>query len=351
MKRNTSLDFIRAFATFLIVTFHFAYFGNQTDSILFGYANGGWGSVGTTLFFLLSGYVLYAKYPIISNVKTFYKKRFLSIYPMFYLAFLFAYILHAFRGYGLTYGGSPLRLVFTLFGVDSYLGFYSIKSYHLVAEWFTTIIILLYMLYPVLVRLFAKKRTLTTVVILLLYLFNLQFDFFIVPDDANIITGLFCFWLGMLFGKIFTHTEAFESGVKPSFLLRFRKWIPIFSLLLAFLIMFVKLPWQPLLWKNLLGISLFLFLHEIAHLLLRIPGVSFFSEKLSKYSYAVYLIHHFIINDFYTLIKSYMPDRHTTLFLYFALVYLICICAYSIYQIHAAIIKRFAAAKRYHTER
>ena len=336
MKRNTSLDFIRAFATFLIVTFHFAYFGNQTDSILFGYANGGWGSVGTTLFFLLSGYVLYVKYPVISNITTFYKKRFLAIFPMFYIAFGFAYLLHSMNGYGFTYGGSPLRFVFTLLGIDSYLGFYSINSYHLVAEWFTAIIIILYLLYPLLCKLFAKKRTLTTAAILLLYLLNLQFDFFIVPDDANLITGLFCFWIGMLLGRTFSQNVSTKEE-NVSCLIRFRKWIPVFSLALALLIIFVKLPWQSLLWKNLLGISLFLMLHETAGFFLRIPGISFCSNKLSKYSYAIYLIHHFIINDFYPLIKSYMPTRHTTLFLYFALIYLICICAYSIYQINAAL--------------
>lgn len=338
MKRNTSLDFIRAFATFLIVTFHFAYFGNQTDSILFGYANGGWGSVGTTLFFLLSGYVLYAKYPVISDIKTFYKKRFLAIFPMFYIAFIFAYFLHSLSGHGFTYGGSPFRLIFTFLGIDSYLGFYSINSYHLVAEWFTAIIIILYLLYPLLCKLFAQKRTLTTFVILLLYLFNLQFDVFAVPDDANLITGLFCFWMGMLFRQAFSEKVS-TNEEKVSCLIRFRRWIPVFSLPLVLLIIFVKLPWQSLLWKNLLGISLFLLLHETAGFFLRIPGVSFCSNKLSKYSYAIYLIHHFIINDFYTIIKSYMPTRHTTLFLYFALIYLIFICAYSIYQIHAALLR------------
>lgn len=329
MKRNTSLDLIRAFATFLIVTFHFAYFGNQTDSILFGYANGGWGSVGTTMFFLLSGYVLHAKYPDITDLKSFYKKRFLAIYPMFYVAFLFAYLLHSMIGYGFTYGGSPIRLIFTVLGIDSYLGFYSIQSYHLVAEWFTAVIIILYLLYPLLAKLFAKKQTriAATVIILSLYLLNLQFDFFVVPDDANVLTGLFCFWMGMLFAELLPK-------------LSFRTWIPWCSLALAVLIIFVKLPWQSLLWKNLLGISLFLLLHETAHFLLRIPGVSFLSTKISKYSYAIYLVHHFIINDLYIPIESYMPNQHTTLFTYFALVYIILLAAYSVYQINAAIIHR-----------
>lgn len=324
MKRDKSLDFIRAFATCLIVTFHFFNFCNQTDSIFYGYANGGWGSVGTTLFFLLSGYALYMKHPVVFNIKNFYKKRWASIYPMFYLAFLLAYFIHAFRGSGFTYGGSFLRLIFTLLGIDSYLGFYSIESYHLVAEWFTTIIILIYLLYPLLVWLFARWRKAVTAILLLVYLLNLQFDLFAVTDDANLITGLYCFWIGML---LCAYHEKLSAYRKP---------LTVISLVFILLIVFVKLPWQSLLWKNLLGISLFLFLQQSSGLLLRIPGFSFCSEKISKYSYAIYLIHHFIINEFCMQINGYMPGVHTTLFLYAATLYVIFLFAYILYQFHAA---------------
>ena len=61
MRRDCRLDFIRAAAILMIFTFHFCCTIGGTG-IFYGYASGGWGSVGTTMFFIFSGFLLGKKY-------------------------------------------------------------------------------------------------------------------------------------------------------------------------------------------------------------------------------------------------------------------------------------------------
>ena len=56
------------------------------------YANGSFGSLFVGVFFLISGGVLYYNYPEVKNLSTFYYKRWKSIFPMFYITFLFFFI-------------------------------------------------------------------------------------------------------------------------------------------------------------------------------------------------------------------------------------------------------------------
>ncbi len=39
--------------------------------------------------------------------------------------------------------------MFTLLGCDSFVGFYEIPSYALVGEWFTAVIVIIYLRYPI----------------------------------------------------------------------------------------------------------------------------------------------------------------------------------------------------------
>ena len=76
MKRDVSLSLIRIVAIWMIVTFHFCCGTEKlVGSPFYGYANGGWGSVGTTIFFILSGYLFRLCHKEIPNVGQFYRKN------------------------------------------------------------------------------------------------------------------------------------------------------------------------------------------------------------------------------------------------------------------------------------
>ena len=92
-KHLPGADFLRALCTLGVVTYHFSctliyYNINCNPHILYRFANGNWGLVFVTMFFMLSGALLYKNNSTIMSYKSFYVKRWKSIFPMFYMAFL-----------------------------------------------------------------------------------------------------------------------------------------------------------------------------------------------------------------------------------------------------------------------
>ena len=322
MKRNISLDIIRIIAIWIIVTFHFYVLLALNE----GYANGDWGCVGTTIFFILSGYVMRLCYKQITDIKRFYKKRFLSIYPMFWIAFFTAYFIHSLHVSNFRYGGPLWKLLFSIIGIDNYLSFYQIPTYALVGEWFTIIIIILYILYPLLNVLFNKKLLVTTIILSALYFINVFADAFTVPDDANLITGIFMFWIGMILEKYNQELKNHLFHIIP-------------FIIIALLIVFVKLPFFTLPWKNLLGICIFIILLIITSKLddggLFARIISF----LSKISYAIYLSHHIILYFMYRRFGMYLVSGKRILFFYVGILFLILLVSIVLYYITELFIK------------
>jgi peptidoglycan/LPS O-acetylase OafA/YrhL len=288
IKHKTHLDIIRTIAICLIFWFHYfsAVGFEKTPLVLL--KNGGLGSVGTTMFFIVSGCALHIKYNDKFNIRKFYVKRFLSIFPLLYLTFICAYVYKSICLHSWNWGGSFGRLFYTVLGIDAYVAFYQIPTYYLVGEWFTAIIVCIYILYPILNYLFNHFRWITTVIIAVLYFGNVSVAWFTIPDDVNIITGIFMFWIGMLI-------EQYEDIIVTKF-----KTVKIIVCAgVVFIIAAVRLPGSgTVLWKNLLGIALFLLLMLLVYNSNRNILCTKIFAKTSKYSYGIYLVHHFIIYNF-----------------------------------------------------
>ena len=98
-ERIFYLDFIRAFATIVIILTHFnamyLYLPVPTPEkavITTKVANIYIGSFGVTLFFIISGAALMYVYDNECKLKSFYKKRFITIYPMFWIGYTLAFL-------------------------------------------------------------------------------------------------------------------------------------------------------------------------------------------------------------------------------------------------------------------
>ena len=85
-------DFIRAIACLGIVLYHFAVEYGWPD--IFNNCGGGvtYGDIYVTVFFFISGALLFYNHSKIDDLKLFYKKRALSIFPAFYIAWGLMYI-------------------------------------------------------------------------------------------------------------------------------------------------------------------------------------------------------------------------------------------------------------------
>ena len=283
-KRDYKLDLIRVIAFLMIITFHFCAEMGMTDSPFYGYANGGWGSVGTAIFFLLSGYLM-IMVDKDTEVVVYYKKRLMAILPLQIIVFIAFYILHSIRINNFYYGGSRTKLLLSFLGIDRYLSYYGVQSYGITGEWFTAMIIAVYLLFPVLRLLYNKYLVVATVILATLYFINIFVGIQkVVVPDASIFTAVFLFWCGML---IFKYAEKWVVN----------KWTCFVAVIFAAIIILVGLPYYKyqLPYKNLLAICLFVIFLFFGGLIKYAKPIQKVLMFLSEISFAAYLCHHYII--------------------------------------------------------
>lgn len=284
------LDILRIIAIFMVFHFHFIIV-LEKQGLLYGFANGDWGCVGTSLFFLISGNCLARNYGKDLNIKTFYVKRWLSIFPAFYLCYALVLFGHTVLLQNHVLAGlAPWRMIFTLLGIDNYLNFLGIQNGALVGEWYTAIILCIYLLFPVLQFLYKKSKLIGSILVFALYVMNLLFTWGPVPDDAHLITGVAMFWLGMM---LYHFEEKLER----------MPWFIFIGILLgAITLFFSTLPGPQLLRKNIMALFIFLLFMRVGRLLGKygeIKPIRF----LSKIEYGIYLCHHtvlYVMKSIYT---------------------------------------------------
>ena len=83
-NKISGIIFTRACCSIGIVIFHYFCHSNGSFKFLYKTANTNFGYMFVTTFFCISGVVLYYNYPIITSKKSFYFKRWKSIFPSYY---------------------------------------------------------------------------------------------------------------------------------------------------------------------------------------------------------------------------------------------------------------------------
>lgn len=136
-KRLKYIDGIRFFAVLLVVIDHFNASLMQFNITIWGksyiipstFANETLGILGVSLFFIISGVSLYYNYVNEFNIKTYFKKRFLNIYPTFWCYYLLVFLILFFRNkafwFETTKTISTNRFLLSILGMD---GFFYIRE-------------------------------------------------------------------------------------------------------------------------------------------------------------------------------------------------------------------------------
>ena len=331
-ERRNEYDLIRAVSTVAIVLFHYSFafiqYGVGGRYIYFmQYANGAWGALFVAVFFMLSGSSLYynwgdrlTSFKGKGGILDFYKKRWLAIFPMFYIAWFIFYMTNAISfGRLWNWGGSKANLLLTFLGMDGYF-MYRGLNYYTVGEWFLGAIIILYIMYPLLQLCMKKLPVISTILIILLFglntarrmipAFALYNEHIVISDNINIITCLMSFWTGMLL-----------AGLGRSII---KKKVVIPAVIITFLVIFIPLPVSMLILNQILALCVYIILSYISvcidiHRINRSfkvydSLVIFFS----RYSYAIFLLHHQIIQRGMSLFTG-REFTYTLSILYFLL--------------------------------
>lgn len=279
-EKKKYLDILRIIAIFMVFHFHLVII-LERQGLLFGFKNGDWGCVGTTLFFLISGNCLARNYGEKLDIKRFYAKRWLAIFPAFYLCYFLVFFGHRVILQNQVLAGlAPWRMIFTVLGIDNYLNFVGVSNGALVGEWYTAVILGIYLLFPILQFLYRKSKLFGSVLIFGLYVLNLIFTWGPFPDDAHLITGISMFWLGMI---LYHFQERLEK-------LSWYLWVSV--LVLAVLLFAVELPGPLLLRKNVMALCIFMIIMRLGFFLKRENPVIHY---LSKIEYGIYLCHHAVL--------------------------------------------------------
>ncbi|MBQ9361476.1 MAG: acyltransferase [Lachnospiraceae bacterium] len=308
-ERRNEFDLIRAVSTVWIVLFHYSYtfvqYGVGGEHIfVMKHANGTWGALFVSLFFMLSGASLYynwgdrmTSFKGKGGVLDFYKKRWLAIFPMFFIAWFIFYLMYVIEfGWMWGWGGPRYRLLLTFFGVDGYF-MYRGMNYYTVGEWFLGAIIILYVLYPILQWCMKKIPWKSTTVIVLLFglnvarrmipAFAVYNAWVIISDNINIITCLMSFWTGMLLIRA-DRRLAGKAFVIP-------------ALIAGIIIMVIPLPVSTLILSPILAVCFYIVLLSISVWLdghrdrWKLKAYDKIVGFFSRYSFAIFLVHHVVV--------------------------------------------------------
>lgn len=287
MKRERIfyLDFIRALAVILILLTHynalFLYMNpQQLDKVVITYriCNLYIGDFGVSLFFIISGAALMYVYEQKCELVKFYKKRLVSIYPMFWIAYVLAFAVQKLIYHG-DFSGIPKKnFILTILGFDSY---YSgvMPTFYLIGEWFLGCIILIYLVFPLLRWALNKHAGYLFGVLALLYLLGIVCYATPLSKAELIAVRLPEFVFGMMYMKYFKKTN----------------WKVALGALAVLILNTVLAPtFDSNIQTTYVGIAAFLLLTYVAKFL-EFRWLKAVCSYLSKYSYAIFLVHHFII--------------------------------------------------------
>ena len=297
-KKSYGISLARVFCAFAIVAYHYATHVT-TDINKIKFLNGDLGAAVVDIFFFISGYVIYMTYPKIESVKNFYYRRFIKLMPMFWLAFLAAYIDTSLTAQSLTWGGNPLTLIFTLLGMDGLMYGYT-PDYYILGEWFLGAIIICYLVYPLLLKAFDKLKIWLPVILIVLCIPVLRMPVLNNHGHQNVLACITLFTLGMLLSR---------------YQLLDNLYFKIGAIIAAAVTLFVKFPCNRIVPEALLGMGVLCVLYMLGNQICKWEPVRKTVGFLDSITYPVYLLHHLIILRYIYAIHPQGMPQHLLVFI------------------------------------
>jgi probable poly-beta-1,6-N-acetyl-D-glucosamine export protein len=306
----SEIEFLRAFAILAVISIHVSAYFTKMDTVnflTFLYISiGTFSHFAVPLFVSISGFVLYNKYKGTFSLKLFYKKRLISVLPQYtifsILAILFIYLgtiyLEKIWNYGI------FDIIYQFFTGTAY--------YHL---WFFVVIIQLYILYPIIEKIFTKsvekRRTLELLIFVLIvqtlyHIFSIL-DLFLIGTVTLFLDYIFYFVLGMYVRSHYKYYKNKIMNQKYRYLLFFPLLLMTilgigYEYIKYFIIdtiphFFHVYPWTFKILTPLYYIIIFtLCLYISLKISERVPNIfTKYFQIIGKYSFGIYLIHAFIL--------------------------------------------------------
>ena len=283
-ERIFYLDFIRAIATLTIILTHynalFIYntYTIRTDAMIFSawFSNVYIGSIGVGLFLIISGAALLYQEESKTGIFRFYKKRLLSIYPMYWIAYILAFFYMFYAAKTIIWNVPKANIIYSVLGIDMYVANFGIPTFAIVGEWFIGLILMLYLIFPILKKGVLNKPILTVILVIIAYIISIH--------TTNLSVGLFewlpIFVLGMIFLKYINRMPWYAAGIAALIIVINSK---------------LDMTINPNITRLYIVVAVFCILVYIAKYVERFTIVRKICTVICKYSYPCFLVHHFII--------------------------------------------------------
>ena len=334
-KRLYELDYIKLIAMIAVFTVHFTvelmYNGVNTTGQVFPthIFNVYLGAFGVSLFFICSGAALMYVYEKKLDLKTYFKKRFLGIYPMFWIAFIISFCFHFIINRGVDASIPKWKIIYSILGIDGNALWWGPNFYQL-GEWFLGVLICLYIIFPLLRIALNKKPFFTVAAVLGIYVLTVVFFKSTLPTDCFFLMRLPELLIGMIFIK---YRKFF--GVCTGL-------IGVAMVTIVSLIPFDKC--NSLICVPIVGIGAFL---ALSYVFSKIP--TFVVGKnlciwASRYCYPFFLTHHVVICSLEKLFTGMTLSKGGVVLLYISCFLLTLLFTKVLYLLHKKIISLFAKA-------
>lgn len=258
-------------------------------------------------------------------------KRIKGILPLFWITWLAFFLYDSyFHILNIDLTIPAWRLIFTFLGIDQYVSATTgIKTFGLISEWFLGCIMIIYILFPLLRKLFIQYPKQLFIILFIIYILFMLSDGCFVPLEFSIGVHLFEFSLGMYFIR---YMERMKKG-------------KIMLVFLSFAFILLTVIDYPIIFYRIMITILATLAYYISYILfyqIKNNTVKSLLSLITKYSYAIFLNHHVImaIVFLYYYSKRGNPVSSYTEVLMLSIVslFLIVICSVVLVKVEEALL-------------
>lgn len=245
--------------------------------------NYNWGVTWVTVFLATSGACLARTYSGELDIWRYFRRRWLGLFPMFFLAWIALAIIR-FIIAGPWWVGIPKQnFLLTLIGMDGYFCG-QMPTFYLCGEWFLGALVVCYAVFPLL-RWLLSRIPLTTAAVLLVGAWYIPFLSCFERDPFNNLwTCVMIFYIGMLMAQY------------PRVTSHWSMMIACAIVLIVWTFVSLGFPMPLRLFSNILvGVVLYLLLNGIGALLERVSVLNAGLSHLGALSFPFFLMHHQLI--------------------------------------------------------